>query len=179
MSSLLPLLSLPLLALTPSPSTSTSLNLLLLSLTWSTLALSYTPLQLEFFAPLALRCVFYLLPSALFLLFDLGLPSLASGIKARGEAGLPGRTGTGTGKGKGKKKQVRVCKVAAWSAANVLLGAAVQTGCEWAATEVLGVRSLIQVRGRWVGWMPNVWRMGWHVGVCLVLKNVTCPSLLL
>ncbi|CAI6276700.1 unnamed protein product [Periconia digitata] len=125
LTSLLAPFTLPLASLFAIPflsSTSTSLNLLFFSLTWTTLALSYSPLQLEFFAPLFLRTVLYLLPAALFLLLDLAVPSLMVEFKAQREWGLPGRQ-------KGGARKVR--RVVAWSVLNVVLAVGLQAGVEW------------------------------------------------
>lgn len=61
-----------------------------------------------------------------------------------------------------------------WSCANVVVGVAVQAGLEWVATEVVGVRSLLLVKGsRWsLNHLPNPWTMGKHVVVAVVVRNV-------
>ena len=46
---------------------STSLNLVFFSTTWTTIAMTYAPLKIEFFAPLVVRLILYILPSAGFL----------------------------------------------------------------------------------------------------------------
>lgn len=88
------LLSLPILSFFFSSSTtsmSTSLNILFFYMTWSTLLLSHKPLNIQIFGTLAIRLLFYLVPSLLFLLFDTLLPSLAVSIKHGGRAALPPR----------------------------------------------------------------------------------------
>lgn len=88
------LLSLPILSFFFSSATtswSTSLNLLFFYLTWSTLILSHSPLHIQLFGTLAIRLLFFLLPSLLFLAFDSLLPSLAESIKHGGASSLPPR----------------------------------------------------------------------------------------
>ncbi|KAH6632452.1 hypothetical protein F5144DRAFT_650500 [Chaetomium tenue] len=70
---------------------STSLNLLFFYMTWSTLVLTHSPLQIEILGIMALRIAFWLLPSLLFLAFDTLLPSLAENIKYNGASALPPR----------------------------------------------------------------------------------------
>ncbi|KAL2153730.1 hypothetical protein VTH82DRAFT_4885 [Thermothelomyces myriococcoides] len=87
------LLSLPVLSYFSSSWTtwSTSLNLLFFYMTWSTLVLSHSPLEVELVGITALRVVFWLVPSLLFLAFDTLLPSLAKTVKFNGTSALPPR----------------------------------------------------------------------------------------
>ncbi|KAL6889508.1 hypothetical protein HDV57DRAFT_330574 [Trichoderma longibrachiatum] len=88
------LLSIPMISYFLGPaltSWSTSLNLLFFYMTWSTLVLSQPPLVVHTVGILAIRIVFFLLPSLLTLLFDISLPSLAEGIKHGGRSALPPR----------------------------------------------------------------------------------------
>lgn len=168
LSALLTPLTLPLASLLALPlfsSWSTSLNLLFISLTWTTLALSYTPLQLEFFGPLLLRTTLYLLPSLLFLALDTAVPSLALELKAQGARGLPARQ-------KGGTRKLR--SVVFWSVANVMLGVGLQAGIEFLVTDVLRMRSLLVVKGsRWsLNHLPNPWKLAKHLGIGLVARNV-------
>ncbi|PSN62056.1 hypothetical protein BS50DRAFT_136377 [Corynespora cassiicola Philippines] len=168
LSTLLAPITLPLASLFAIPmlsSWSTSLNLVFFSLTWTTIALTYSPLQLEFFAPLVLRTALYLLPSALFLLFDLSVPSLAVELKAQGDIALPGRQ-------KGGRKKIRA--VVAWACFNTLLAVGLQAGIEWAATDVLRVRSLLLIKGSaWsLNHLPNPWALVKHAAIGLVARNV-------
>ncbi|KAI3400519.1 hypothetical protein diail_2718 [Diaporthe ilicicola] len=94
------LLSLPILSVFLGGSLtswSTSLNLLFFYMTWSTLVLSHNPLFVELFGTLAIRLVFFLLPSLVFLLFDTLLPSLAESIKYGGASALPPRNARALG----------------------------------------------------------------------------------
>lgn len=70
---------------------STSMNLLFFYMTWSTLVLSHSPLKIELIATTALRIVFWLIPSLVFLLVDTLLPSLSEAIKHNGPRSLPPR----------------------------------------------------------------------------------------
>ncbi|KAL6856551.1 hypothetical protein J3F83DRAFT_752941 [Trichoderma novae-zelandiae] len=88
------LLSLPIFSYLLGPaltSWSASLNLLFFYMTWSTLVLSQPPLTVHAAGILAIRLVFFLLPSLATLLFDVSLPSLAEGIKHGGRSALPPR----------------------------------------------------------------------------------------
>ncbi|KAF2750381.1 hypothetical protein M011DRAFT_517483 [Sporormia fimetaria CBS 119925] len=168
LSGLLTSLTLPLAPFFAIPmlsSWSTSLNLIFFSLTWTTIAATYSPLQLEFFAPLVLRTFLYIIPSAIFLLFDLGVPSLAEQIKAQREYALAGRQ-------KGGRR--KIVHVVSWSIFNVLLGVALQAGLEWLVTDVLQFRSLLMIKGsKWsLNHLPNPWGLFKHVILGVVLRNL-------
>jgi hypothetical protein len=167
MGALLSTLSLPLASIFAIPmlsSWSTSLNLVFFSITWSTIAMTYAPLQIEFFAPLVIRLLLYILPSALFLAFDVLVPSLAVELKAQGEYALPGRLG--------RKK---LAKVAAWSCSNILLGITIQAAIEYVVTDVFRLRSVLAIKGgSWsLNHLPSPWTMIKNVSEGLVLRNVS------
>lgn len=87
-------LSIPIISYLVAPtqtSWSTSLNILFFYMTWSTLILSHSHLQVHLVGVGAIRAVFWLLPSLLSLLFDLALPSVSESIKHGGRASLPPR----------------------------------------------------------------------------------------
>ncbi|KAI1482016.1 hypothetical protein F4774DRAFT_372927 [Daldinia eschscholtzii] len=89
------LLSLPIVSYFGGPmlsSWSGSLNLLFFYMTWMTLVLSHPPLTIELVGTLAVRIVFWLIPSLLFLIFDSLVPSLAESIKLYGRRSLPRRS---------------------------------------------------------------------------------------
>ena len=135
------LVSLPFLSFLLIPtmtSYSTSLNLLFFYLTWSTLVLSHPPLRVEVVATLAIRILFYVLPTTLFLLFDALVPSAAEGLKAMGSTGLPLKDAK-------RNKAIAVGKIVLWSWANLLLGILMQAGIEILFTRILGVRSALKV----------------------------------
>ncbi|EFQ35717.1 sterol desaturase family protein [Colletotrichum graminicola] len=86
------LLSLPIVSYFLAPSITswtTSLNLLFFHMTWTTLVLSHGPLKVQLVGVLALRLMFWLVPSLVFLLFDTIIPSIAGSIKTGGASGLP------------------------------------------------------------------------------------------
>ncbi|KAH9874660.1 hypothetical protein IAQ61_003850, partial [Plenodomus lingam] len=141
------------------------LNLIFLSLAWTTIAATYSPLQLELFAPLILRISLYMIPSLIFLVFDIGAPSLAVEFKAQGRGGIATEQ-----RGGGRV----VKRVVGWSCGNVVLGVGVQLGLEWLVTEVLGMRSLLVVKGsRWgFNHLPNPWTMVKHGIAGLLSRNV-------
>ncbi|KAL7793623.1 hypothetical protein V8C37DRAFT_378494 [Trichoderma ceciliae] len=88
------LLSVPIFSYLLAPaltSWSTSLNLLFFYMTWSTLVLSQPPIVVHITGILAIRIVFFLIPSLITLVFDITLPSLAEGIKHGGRSALPPR----------------------------------------------------------------------------------------
>lgn len=132
------LLSLPMLSflLIPTMSSySTSLNLLFFYITWSTLVLSNPPLRVEIVGSLAVRILFYVLPSTFFFLFDSLLPSAAVGLKAQGESGLPMRKGI----------RRRELKILGWSFFNLLCSVIVQSLVEVLFTRILKIRSALKV----------------------------------
>ncbi|OMP84515.1 hypothetical protein BK809_0001618 [Diplodia seriata] len=160
------LLGLPLLSAAFLPiysNYSTSLNLLFFYLTWSTLVLSHPPLRVEGFGTLAVRLLFYILPSSLFLLFDAAVPSLSVAIKAQGEIALPGRSGT-----KGTKGRKGVVKVAAWSIFNVLLGIAFQVGIDLVLTRGLRMKSALKIVTR----LPLPWGLAKDIAKGLLIRGI-------
>ncbi|KAL2193362.1 hypothetical protein P885DRAFT_63992 [Corynascus similis CBS 632.67] len=94
------LLSLPVLSYFSGSLTSwsTSLNLLFFYMTWSTLVLSHSPLEVEIVGVAALRAGLWFVPSLFFLAFDTLLPSLAENIKYNGASALPPRDVKALGK---------------------------------------------------------------------------------
>ncbi|KAJ8116939.1 hypothetical protein OPT61_g1749 [Boeremia exigua] len=168
LSSILNLIPLPIASLLAIPmlsSWSTSLNLIFLSLAWTTLAATYSPLQLELFGPFALRLALYILPSLIFLVFDIGIPSLAVELKAQGQWGIPTNQ-------RGGKAKVR--RVVAWSVANVVLCVVLQAAIEFLATDVLMLKSLLLIKGsRWgLNHLPNPWTMVKHALIGVLSRNV-------
>jgi hypothetical protein len=135
------LLGLPMLSFLLIPtfsSYSTSLNLLFFYLTWSTLVLSHPPLRVEIVATLAVRTLFYILPSAFFLIFDALLPSAAESLKALGDSALPFKNAN-------RQRTMRTLRVLGWSVLNILLGVTVQALVEVLFTRVLLIRSALRV----------------------------------
>lgn len=123
------LLSLPILSFffsSSATSWSTSLNLLFFYMTWSTLVLSHSPLNIQIFGTLAVRVLFFLLPSILFLLFDTLLPSLAESIKYGGSSALPPRDARVLG------------KVLLLAIVNILLETALEAGASLGLKYLLG-----------------------------------------
>ncbi len=154
------LFSLPALSFLVIPafsSYSTSLNLLFFYLTWSTLVLTHPPLKVEILGTLAVRVLFYILPSTLFLLFDGALPSAAVGLKAQGDVAVPT-----------KQEKGRWWKVALVSVGNVLLGVALQAAVEALFTEVLHIRSALKVTTT----LPMPWGIAKDLVRALLLREV-------
>ncbi|KXJ91735.1 hypothetical protein Micbo1qcDRAFT_223858 [Microdochium bolleyi] len=122
------ILSLPILSYFAAPmmtSWSTSFNLLFFYMTWSTLVLSHDPIHIEIVGTTAIKVVFWLLPSLLFLLFDTLVPSLADSIKLYGRASLPRRDAASLA------RQVLLAVV------NVLLCGAIEAVISFAASTYL------------------------------------------
>jgi len=155
-----------LLAIPMLSSWSTSLNLIFLSLAWTTIAATYSPLQLEAFAPLFIRLTLYIFPSLIFLLFDIGVPSLSAEFKSQGQLGI-------ATKQKGGKK--KMWRVAGWSLLNVILNIAIQAAIEFLVTDVLRMRSLLQIKGsKWgLNHLPYPWTMIKHAAMGLVARNAS------
>ncbi|KAM7193911.1 hypothetical protein V8F20_008181 [Naviculisporaceae sp. PSN 640] len=122
------LLSLPIASYffsTSLTSWSTSLNLIFFYMTWSTLILSHSPLKIELLGVLALRIVFWLVPSLFFLIFDCSIPSLAESLKYKGSSALPPRDATA------------LAKLVGLATFNLLLESAVQAGVSLALSNLL------------------------------------------
>jgi hypothetical protein len=164
------LLSLPILGyfLMPSLGTySTSLNLLFFYMTWSTLVLSQPPLKVEVIGTLGVRVLFSLLPSALFLLFDTIIPSLAVGIKTQGASALPTRTG-GVAGARRAATRPEWYQVVGLSIFNVCTGVTLQAGLEILFTEVFRIQSALKVTTT----LPMPWSIAKDIAKALVLREV-------
>lgn len=169
LSSIIAPIALPLgsfLAIPMFSSWSTGLNLIFLSVAWTTIAASYSPLQLELVAPFVLRLSLYIIPSLIFLIFDIGVPSLAVEFKSQGKWGIPSNQ-------RGGARAAR--RVVAWSCVNVLLTVALQAGIEFLVTDVFQMRSLLRIKGsRWgLNHLPNPWTMLKHGSIAFVSRNVS------
>ena len=141
---------------------STSLNLLFFYLTWSTLILSNSPLKVEIFGTLAIRVLFYILPSVLFLAFDSVVPRIAVGIKEHGEDALPQGSEPKGWKG-------RWWKISLVSVLNVLLGVALQIGIEMLFTQGLHIRSALKITTS----IPLPWSIAFDLVKGLLLREVS------
>ena len=117
---------------------STSLNLLFFYLTWSTLVLSHPPLRVEIVATLAIRILFYILPSTIFLLFDTMIPSTAQSFKAASTTGLPFYNAS-------RRRTLRLLRQIAWSLGNVLLSVLTQALIEYLLTTTLRRKSALKL----------------------------------
>ncbi|KAI0400629.1 sterol desaturase family [Xylaria palmicola] len=143
------ILSLPIVSYFAAPmltSWSTSLNLVFFYMTWSTLVLSHSPLKIELVATLAVRVVFWLVPSLFFLLFDTLVPSLAESIKFYGAASVPPRHAPS------------LARRALLALANLALCTALQAATSLAATSLLG-RPLFKTSTT----LPLPWQMVKHI----------------
>ncbi|RMZ91261.1 hypothetical protein DV736_g1480, partial [Chaetothyriales sp. CBS 134916] len=118
---------------------STTINIFFFYITWSTLVLAHPPLRVELIGSLAIRLVFYVIPSLLFLTFDTLLPSTAEGFKAYGAEALPFANASS------RRKTMRQLRILGWSLANILLATLLQLTIEVLLTQVLLVRSAVRV----------------------------------
>ncbi|KAK3687952.1 hypothetical protein B0T22DRAFT_141414 [Podospora appendiculata] len=152
------LLSLPIASYffsTSLTSWSTSLNLLFFYMTWSTLVLSHSPLKIEILGTTALRLVFWLVPSLLFLLFDTLLPSLAQSIKFNGASGLPPRDAR------------TLAKLLGLALTNLALSTVVQAAIS------LGLTTLLQTPiFRTSTTLPLPWQMAKHIALLFAAREV-------
>jgi hypothetical protein len=157
-------LSVPLLSFVLLPMVSsytTTLNILFFYMTWSTLVWSHTPLRVEIWGTAAFRLAFYVVPSAIFFLFDVLTPSAAVVVKAHGEAGLPGGR-------KRFKLRLKEFKIAGWALGNLFLSIFTQAAIELFFTRVLRVRSAIKVAVS----LPTPWTIGQDIFLAFVLREV-------
>jgi hypothetical protein len=153
----LPLPLLSFLALPVFGGTSTSFSLVFVYLTWSSLVFAHDPLSLEIYGTLAVRVLFFLLPSIAFLAFDCVTPSLSKNIKAYGEKNLPSRLGNG-----------RLSQIASVAVFNVLLSVAVQAIAEQLFTQVFHLRSILKVTSL----VPLPWSIAKDVVRGLALRGL-------
>ncbi|KAJ6785482.1 hypothetical protein PWT90_01192 [Aphanocladium album] len=152
------LLSIPVLTyfLAPSPpSWSTTLNIMFFYMTWTTLILSHSPLKVHLVGVLAIRLVFWLLPSLLTLLFDVSLPSVAESIKHGGRAGLPPRN---------RRALTQFLGLALF---NTALLVAVEGTCSYAHTVLLGRPEFVVSTT-----LPFPWQMAKHVALMFVAREL-------
>jgi hypothetical protein len=101
--------------------------------------LSQPPLKVEIVGTLAVRTLFFVAPSLLFLVFDTIIPSLAVNIKTQGSSALPTR---GSRKGSGRPPWFQVIGLSLF---NICLGVALQAGVELLFTNVFNFRSALKV----------------------------------
>ena len=163
------LLSLPALSFLVIPafsSYSTTLNFLFFYMTWAILIRSNPPLQVELLGTLAIRTLFYLLPSAGFLAFDSLAPQLAQGLKEHGEDALAMGEEQGGLKG-------RWWKITLMSATNILLAALLQTSVDFLFTRVLRIRSALKITTN----LPMPWSIVKDLVLGLLLREILTYAL--
>lgn len=113
---------------------------------------------------LAIRTLFFILPSLLFLLFDSIIPSVSVSFKTQGESALPTRTSGGSRRG-GRSQWYQVIGLSLF---NIVLCIGIQSGVELLFTEVIGIRSALKVTTT----LPMPWSILKDVGRTLVLREV-------
>lgn len=123
---------------------------------------------MELVGTLGIRAIFFLAPSIIFLFFDTLLPSLAVNIKRQEDSALAIRTASGNLKKKGGRAP-EWYTVVGLSTFNVLLGVGIQAGIEFLLTEVLNVRSALQVTTT----LPMPWTIAKGVARGLLLREVS------
>jgi len=152
------LLSLPIASYffsTSLTSWSTSLNLLFFYMTWSTLVLSHSPLKIELLGTTAIRIVFWLVPSLIFLLIDTLFPSLAENIKYNGSSALPPRDA---------KSLTRALGLAVF---NLCLSTGVEAALSLGTATFLGAPVF-----RTATTLPLPWQMAKHVALLFAAREV-------
>lgn len=157
------LLSIPALSFLVIPAFSsygTTINFLFFYMTWAILIRSNDPLKVELLGTLAIRLLFYVLPSLGFVLFDSGAPSFAISVKEHGEDALP------MGEKQGGKKE-SWWKVTLVSIINVLSSVALQMGVELLFTEVFHLRSALKIAIS----LPMPWSIAKDLFFGLVLRE--------
>ncbi|KAJ4381949.1 hypothetical protein N0V85_008633, partial [Neurospora sp. IMI 360204] len=134
---------------------STSLNLLFFYMTWTTLVLSQSPFKLEILGTLAIRLIFWLLPSLVFLLFDTLCPGISVSLKYKGAVDLQDR-------------HVRThARLLGLGVFNLLTSTAVQ------ALISFGVSTLIKAPVyRTTTTLPLPWQMAKHIAILFLLREV-------
>ncbi|KAG9599127.1 sterol desaturase family, partial [Aureobasidium melanogenum] len=155
-------LPLPLLSFLAVPffgSSSTTISLAFFLLTWVTLVSTHDPLYLELVGTLAIKIIFFLLPSLAVLGFDSLIPSLSASIKSRGAAQLPTQLSS--------RKLRNVIFVSIF---NITFSVLVQGLCDYVLTEVLNIRSAIRV--------SKIPPAPWPTMVKEVLYGLTCRGFL-
>ena len=163
------LLSLPALSFLVIPafsSYSTTLNFLFFYMTWAILIRSNPPLQVEFLGTVAIRTIFYLLPSAGFLAFDSLAPQLAQRLKEHGEDALAMGEEQGGPKG-------RWWRITLISAVNVILGAILQTSVDFLFTRILRIRSALKITTS----LPMPWSIVKDLVLGLLLREILTYAL--
>ncbi|KAI0505455.1 hypothetical protein F5B22DRAFT_627808 [Xylaria bambusicola] len=151
------ILSLPIVSYFAAPmltSWSTSLNLLFFYMTWTTLVFSHSPLKIELIGTLALRIVFWLVPSLFFLFFDSLVPSLAESIKLYGAGSLPHRNASS------------LARQAALAIFNLALFTALEGGISMAATTLLH-RPLFKTSST----LPLPWQIVKHISTLYMARE--------
>lgn len=151
------LLSLPIATYLLSPSLtswSTSLNLLFFYMTWSTVILSHPPLHIHLGGVLALRILLWLLPSLATLLFDVGVPSLAEGIKFGGRSALPPRDAK------------RLSRMVGLAVLNLGVVTGVEGVATWAVLNVFG-----EMPFQTSTTLPLPWQIAKHIPLLLALRE--------
>lgn len=134
---------------------STSLNLLFFYMTWSTLVLSQSPFKLEVLGTLAIRLVFWLFPSLVFLLFDTLCPGISVSLKYKGAVDLQDR-------------DVRThARLIGLGVLNLLTSTAVQALISFGLTTLL--KDPVY---RTTTTLPLPWQMAKHIAIMYLLREV-------
>ncbi len=137
------------------PSWSTSLNILLFTISWGTLVMSHDPIKVHLVGVAAIRLVFWLAPSLIFLLFDVGLPSVAESIKHGGRAGLPPRN---------RRALTQLLLLALFNTAFLL---AVEGACSYAHAVAFGKPEFLTTTT-----LPFPWQIAKHIAMAFIAREV-------
>lgn len=131
-----------------------TLNLLFFYITWSTLLMTQSPLKIEVLGTLAIRLLFFWVPSLISLFFDSLLPSLSKERKIQGARALPGN---------------RMWKVAGWAMVNMLIGTGIQALVELFLVKVIFWKSALKVAST----LPLPGEMAWGLFRGFLLREVS------
>lgn len=137
-----------------------TLNLLFFYITWSTLLMTQSPLKIEILGTLAIRFLFFWVPSLLSLFFDSLLPSLSEEWKIQGARALPDN---------------RMWKVVGWAMVNMLISTGVQGFVELFLVEVIFWKSALKVAST----LPMPGEMAWGLFRGFLLREVSFSDILI
>ncbi|PYH95931.1 hypothetical protein BO71DRAFT_350182 [Aspergillus ellipticus CBS 707.79] len=131
-----------------------SFNLVFFYMTWTILIYSHSAFKIELGSTLTVRFFFYVIPSIVFFLFDIFMPSGSVMLKAQGEFGLPAKS-------KRSKIRRKEFKVAGWSLLNLVSGLALQALIEITRTSYFRCQSTMR--------LEFLVPMPWEIAVDLLL----------
>ncbi|KAL9055194.1 MAG: hypothetical protein Q9162_003687 [Coniocarpon cinnabarinum] len=162
------LLSVPLVSYYLLPTTtsgwSTYLNLFFFSIAWTSLVWTQPPLAVEFFSLLLVRLCCFILPSLVFLGFDISVPTAANSLKARDDA-LPFEA---AGRSSSKSQTERLARIVGLAVLNTLIAVTLTVGIDFIFIDVLHMRSVLRITSR----LPTPWTLILDVVKAVMMRGV-------